>query len=83
MSNDEIINEAFELLDAFRLKLLQLPQNHTSIQMVFQSFRTTHRTMSKLSEDMVCDICKGNIEESDTLVNYYKQLRHLTCHERE
>jgi hypothetical protein len=79
MNNREKIDELERLHREFMTLFHSLPECSAKT-MVEQEVRRVARTLSKLDEDLVCDVCKQDIEDGQELAFYYKQTRHAACH---
>lgn len=78
MTNKEKIAELHRLHKEFMDLLHSLPECSAKT-MVTQETARIYRTLSKLDEDLVCDVCNQDITAEDERDWYYKQTRHAAC----
>ncbi|MBS1722571.1 MAG: hypothetical protein JSS66_06130 [Armatimonadetes bacterium] len=76
--NKGTIGRLYELCAQFRLLLAELP-DCAAKQMVSHAFGVLYRTLGKLDEDLVCDVCGNDIKTGDEVTYHYKQVRHAAC----
>lgn len=78
MNNAEVIEKLYRIHAGF-VDYMNLLPDSTAKTLVKQSALQLSRTLGKLNEDLVCDVCKRDISPTDELAFHYKQARHVGC----
>lgn len=79
MTTQAQIDELYGLVRELRAKVRALPECGAK-NMVDHALGVLHRTLGKLDEDLLCEVCKQDIKPDDEVAFYYKQRRHAACH---